>query len=65
MNKGNENQANFKFSRFYIGGRFESLYLEKQCTLSYSNYGIKCFVIYFEAKEMWNKLALTADSLNV
>ena len=47
MNKGNEHKANFsKFPRFYIGGQFKSLYLEK-CTLTYSNFGIKCLVIYF------------------
>ena len=51
-------------------GPFESLYLEK-CTLPYSNYGIKCFVIYIEAKKMCkinklNKLSLAADSfLNI
>ena len=51
MNKGNENRANvLKSKNNYIGGPFESLYLEK-CTLPYSNYGILIALLYiFEAK---------------
>ena len=53
MNKGNGRAANFsKFPRFYIGDPFKSLYLEKKCTLTYSNFGIECLVKYiFEGKK--------------
>ena len=51
------------FPRFYIAGPFESLFLEKKCTLLYSNYGIKCFVIYFEAKKIC-KILICSQLLN-
>ena len=52
MNKGNENKANcLKFLRFFKEGSIRKPVSRKKLILPYSNYDIKCFVIYFQSEK--------------